>query len=59
MAKSPAQKQRAHLVRNGKRDPNLNRVSAPDYSTHERKLPTLVEKKRKNEQKYAQRLPLY
>lgn len=52
MAKSKTQKIRAHAVRNGKRDPELNRLSSPDYSMHERKLPTFQEKRTKSESKY-------
>lgn len=54
MAKSKAHKVRAHRVRNGKRNPALNRIDAPDFSTHERKMPTLTEKRIKQANKYNQ-----
>lgn len=52
MSKSKAQKIRAHRVRNGKRNPEFNRITNPDFSTHERKLPTLTEKRIKQARKY-------
>ena len=55
MAKSNAQKKREHRIRQGKRDPSLNRGQTPDYSTHERKLPTRREKLDKQEKKYKNR----
>lgn len=59
MAKSKAKKIREHLVRNGRRDPNLNRGFAPEISTHERKLPTLRAKKDKLETKYKKQMDNY
>lgn len=59
MAKSKAQKHREHLVRNGRRDPNMNRGFTPDISTHERKLPTLQEKRDKLAKKYKQEDTIY
>lgn len=47
MARSKAKKKRMHSTRNGKMDVELKRVGV-DFSLHERKLPTLSEKKRKN-----------
>lgn len=41
MAKSNAKKKREHLARNGRRDPNLDRGTAADFSTHVRQTPTL------------------
>lgn len=52
MAKSKAQKQREHLVRNGRRDPASNRGNSPDFSTHERKLPSKLAKQVKENNKY-------
>lgn len=52
MAKSKAQKLRAHAERNGRRNPELNRLTDPDFSMHQRKLPTLTEKREKQARKY-------
>ena len=51
MAKSKAQKIRAHAVRNGKRDPALNR-GVVEFSTHVRKTPTLHERIDRQERKH-------
>lgn len=45
MGKSKARKMREHDVRNGKRDVLASRGIAPGMSVHERKLPTLAERK--------------
>lgn len=47
MAKSRAQRKREHLIRNGKRDPELDRGKNPDFSVHQRRLPTLIERRNK------------
>lgn len=59
MAKSKAKKAREHLVRNGRRDPNLNRGLTPEISMHERKLPTLRAKLDKQENKYKHKMDNY
>lgn len=59
MAKSKAQKHRAHLERNGQRNPELGRNFDPDFSTHERKTKTLQEKRNKQESKYKHRQIAY
>lgn len=56
MAKSKAQKIRDHKVRNGKLDPSIKRGVNPDISMHERKLPTLTEKRRRKENKHKNKL---
>lgn len=43
MAKSKSQKQRAHLIRQGRRDPEENRGTNSDFSTHTRRTKTRVE----------------
>lgn len=55
MAKSKAQKQRAHLVRNGRRDPELNRNAHDGISTHVRTTPTLAERTSRRENKHKNR----
>lgn len=59
MAKSKAQKHRAHLVRNGLRDPQSNRGIRPDFSTFERKTPTAQAKLERQERKHKNRLLSY
>ena len=59
MAKSKAQKVRAHAVRNGKRNPTDNRAFESGFSTHVRKTPTLQEQRLKQEQKYKQKVVSY
>lgn len=54
MAKSKAQKQRAHLVRNGRRDPQLNR-NEESFSLHVRQTPTLHERRVKQQTKHKSR----
>lgn len=54
MAKSKAQKQRAHAVRNGRPDPASYRLDNPDFSTHVRRTPSLQEKLDRQERKYKQ-----
>lgn len=56
MARSKAQKKRAHLIRNGRRDPAENRGVQPDFSTHVRKTPSLVERQRRKETKHKKQL---
>ena len=51
MAKSKAQKQRAHAVRNGKRDPELSR-GVVAFSTHVRRTPTLHERMERQTRKH-------
>lgn len=46
MARSKAKKKRLHETRNGKTDVELHRGGV-DFSIHERKLPTLEGRKRK------------
>lgn len=53
MAKSAAQKQRAHLVRNGKLNPEIRRGLRPEISTHERKTPTKRARLEKQYRKYG------
>jgi len=57
MAKSKAQKQRAHLARNSRRDPAINRngLDTNGISTHVRKTPTLHEKRERALSKYKNR----
>lgn len=52
MARSKAQKARAHKVRNGRRDPALKRGEV-DFSTHVRKTPSRQERIDKSERKYS------
>lgn len=52
MAKSKAKKQRQHLVRNGRRDPELSRGNSADFSLHVRKTPTLREKQERSYKKH-------
>ena len=52
MAKSKARKHREHLVRNGRLDPAVKRGAQPDFSTHERKLPSKLGKRSKQENKH-------
>lgn len=59
MAKSKAQKIRSHKVRNGLYDPTNSRGIKPSISTHERKLPTLTERKRKQESKHKNKYTDY
>lgn len=59
MAKSKAQKLRAHAVRNGKRNPELNRGVTPAISTHERKTPTRKELLHKQYKKESLALRYY
>lgn len=59
MAKSKAQKHRAHLVRNGLRDPQSNRGIRPDFDTFERKTPTRKTKQQRQERKHKNRLLSY
>ena len=40
MAKSPAKKYRAHLLRTTGKDVTRSRAEVPDFSTHERKTET-------------------
>ena len=58
MAKSKAQKMRAHAARNGRRDPALNRGESFDFSTVTKRTPTLAEKKRRAENKHKKRLAI-
>lgn len=51
MSQSKAQKHRKHLARNGRPDPASSRAISPDFSTHVRKTPTLLDKRRKQEKK--------
>ena len=53
MAKSKAQKQRAHIERNGGVNPEKHRVVRPDFSMHTRKTPTLKSRKQKAMKKYG------
>lgn len=55
MAKSKAQKQRAHIERNGGVNPASHRGARPDFSTHTRTTPTLQSKKQKAMKKYGLR----
>lgn len=59
MAKSNAQKNRAHAARNGARNPEANRAYAPGFSTHVRKTPTLHERRMKQERKHKQSVRAY
>lgn len=59
MAKSTAQKIRAHRERNGLRNPESNRAAAPDFSTHVRRTPSLHEKRLKADLKYKQEMRVY
>lgn len=43
MARSKSQKQRAHKIRQGRRDPEENRGSNSDFSMHTRRTKTRVE----------------
>lgn len=52
MAKSNAQKKRAHAVRNGQLDPQISRGLVPEMSTHERKLPTKQQRLDRQSKKY-------
>lgn len=52
MAKSKAQKQRAHIERNGGVNPENHRGIKPDFSTHTRQTPTLKSKQQKQARKY-------
>jgi hypothetical protein len=54
MAKSKAKKLRNHATRNGKFNVELKRGSGIDISLHERKLPTLKEKRKKEHKKIDQ-----
>lgn len=51
MSQSKAQKHRKHLERNGQLNPIIHRGVNPDFSTHVRKAPTLVDKRRKLEKR--------
>ncbi len=55
MAKSNARKKREHLLRNGKRDVTSSRGIQVDFSTHERKTKTKIEKLTKNVTKHKKR----
>ena len=55
MAKSKARKQREHLVRQGKRDPQGMRGSWGDVKPLTRMTPTLQEKKEKGMAKHKSR----
>ncbi|MGX1266616.1 hypothetical protein RKD55_004560 [Rossellomorea marisflavi] len=59
MAKSNAQKMRAHKERNGLRNPESNRGVVPGFSTHVRKTPSIHEKRIKDERKYKQSVRAY
>lgn len=54
MARSKAKKKRDHDLRNGKFDVEMKRGIGVDISLHERKLPTLKEKKLKEFKKRDQ-----
>lgn len=56
MAKSKAQKQRAHAIRQGRLDPRIKRGLNDIMSTRERKLPTKQERQNRSENKYKQQL---
>lgn len=53
MAKSKAQKHRAHIERNGGVNPERHRGIRPDFSMHTRTTPTLKSKKQKAMKKYG------
>ncbi|MCT8139163.1 hypothetical protein H1D32_16500 [Anaerobacillus sp. CMMVII] len=55
MAKTKARKQREHQLRNKKRDVTSSRGTTVDFSTHERKTKTKLEKIRKHDTKHKKR----
>jgi hypothetical protein len=55
MSMSKAKKERLKQVREGKRNPELNRGSWYGINPHERNTPTLTEAKRKSENKHKRK----